>query len=464
MAISFGGLATGMDTAALVDALMSAERAPLTRMESDKIWLNNRLGAFREFDGKLNGFLDNIQNLGDRDQYFKRQITSSSEDFFTATATNEALDNTSYQIEVQSLAQVQKSYSNAFDGLGNDIGFSSKTDQVLGTGAFVITVDGTDHTIDITAENNSLEGLMEAINNNEDIGVSAAIINDGTDSPYRLTFTGQTVGSSFTVDSSGLTGGTESFNNFEVSQPATQAHIIVDGLDIYSDSNTISEAIPGVTLDLLKAESGTNSQISISQDTGAVTQNLNNFISGYNEVVSFVTSQSTLGETEGGILAGDSGLNAIKRHLQDMLTTLTDNNGTFKALSELGLETQKDGTISLNSETLNNAIDTDLDSLVSLLAGEEDGDDGLAAVFDEYLETLTNSTDGLLAGRSESITSNLSRIDDRIEQMEIRLAKREETLKSQFLAMEQMVSIMNAQSDYLTQQMSAMSNLWNYNK
>jgi len=460
MAISFGGLATGLDTSALIGALMGAERAPLNRMETDKIWLNNRLSAFTEFDGKLNGFLEKIKNLGDRDQYFKRQVSSDSSEFLTPTASNEALDNTSYQIEVESLAQVQKNFSNSVDGLGNDIGFSSKTDQILGTGTFVITIDGTDHTIDITDENNTLEGLMAAINE-ADIGVSAAIINDGTDSPYRLTLTGQNVGNAFTMDSSGLIGGTESFATFEESQPATQAHIIVDGLDIYSESNTISEAIPGVTLDLLKAEIGTSTTISISQDDSAVATNIKAFVEGYNEVISFITGQSTMGETEGGILAGDSGLNAIKRHLQDTLTTLTKNNGTFKALSELGLETQKDGTISLNSETLNKAIETDLDSIVSLLAGEEDGDGGLSSVFDNYLESLTNSTDGMLAGRKTSITSNISRIDDRITMAEIRLEKREKTLKAQFTAMEQMVSLMNAQSSFLTQQMSAISNMGN---
>ena len=463
MAISFGGLATGMDTSALIGALMGAERAPLTRMEADKVWLNNRLVAFQDFDGRLNGFLDKIKNLGDRDQYFKRSVSTDSTDFFNVTASNEALANTSYQIEVESLAQVQKNYSNSVDGLGNDIGFSSKTDQILGTGSFIVNIDGTDHSIDITAENNSLEGLMTAIND-ADIGVSAAIINDGTGSPYRLTLTGQNVGDAFTMDSSGLVGGTESFSNFEESQPATQAHIIVDGLDIYSESNTVSEAIPGVTLDLLKAETGTNTTISISQNNSAVAANIKEFIDGYNEVVSFVTGQSTMGETQGGILAGDSGLNAIKRHLQDTLTTLTNNSGSFKALSELGLETQKDGTISLNSETLDKAIESDLESVVSLLAGEEDGDGGLSTVFDNYLESLTNSTDGMLAGRKTSITSNIGRIDDRIEMAELRLGKREETLRAQFTAMEQMVSLMNAQSSFLTQQMTAISNMGNYRK
>jgi len=463
MTISFGGLASGMDTAGLIDALMAAERGPLNRLEADKVWLSSRLAAYTAFDVKLNTFQENIKVLDDRDQYYKQEVSSASDDFFTATASIEALENTSYQIEVESLAQVQKSYSNTVDGANNDIGFSSKSDLILGTGSFIITVDGEDKTIEITDENNSLEGLMKTINDG-DVGVSAAIINDGSDSPYRMTFTGQTVGSSFTIDTTGLTGGTESFQNFEVSQPSTQAHIIVDGLDIFSDSNTISEAIPGVTLDLLKAEIGTETQISINRNTEAVAKNVKDFIAGYNEVVSFVTSQSTIGDSDSGILSGDSGLSSVKRHLQDMLTTLTDNSGSFRTLSQLGLETQKDGTITLNSEILDKAIESDLDSIVSLLNGEENGSGGIAEDFNDYLGSLTDNISGLLAGREESITSNISRLDARIVQTEMRLAKRQETLSAQFNAMEQMVSVMNAQSDYLTQQMSAMADIWNYNK
>ena len=463
MAISFGGLATGMDTTALINSLMTAERAPVNRMEADKTWLNNRLSAFKSFDSKLNGFLSNIKNLGDREQYYKQTVTSSSDEFFTATATNDALADTGYQIEVESLAQVQKSYSNAVDGLNNDIGFSSKSDLILGTGSVVISIDGVDKTIDITSENNSLEGLMKAINDS-DIGVTASIINDGTSSPYRMTFTGENVASSVTIDTSGLTGGTESFQDFTVSQPSSQAHIIVDGLDIYSDSNTVKDAVPGVSLSLLKAEVGTTTQISTKRDTSAIAQNLSAFIAGYNEVVSFVTSQSTMGETEAGVLAGDSGLSTIKRSLQDKLTTMMDNSGSFKALSQLGFKTQKDGTVQADSSMLSDAIDTDLDSVVSLLSGDEDNPGGIAKVFNDYLEGLTNSSSGLLAGRKESITSNIGRIDTRIEQTELRLSKRETLLKAQFSAMEQMVSVMNSQSDYLTQQMSAISNLWNYNK
>lgn len=447
MAISFGGLATGLDTNSIVEQLMNAERAPLVRLEADKTWMNNRLAAFTELDTRLKSFLTSIDNLGSKEELQQQRITSDSSDFLTASISDEALLDTSYQVEVLSLAQVEKNYS--------DTGFNSKTDETFGAGTITINVDGTDHEIAIVSgENNSLEGMMKAIND-ADIGISAAIVNDGdATNPYRLTLTGDTVGQAISISDDTVNLGT-----FTESQAATQAHVKVDGLDVYSNSNTIEEAIPGVTLNLVKAELGETTKISIALDNSSIKGKISAFATGYNDVVSFITGQSTYGGTDGGVLGGDSGINAMKRHLQDWLTTQSSNTGSFSSMSQLGLETQKDGTIMVNDEVLSAAIDSDLDSVVSLLAGPN-GDDGLAKTFQDYLESQTSSTVGMLAGRETNITSGLSRIDDRIEQMEKRLEKREETMRSQFNAMELLVSSMNAQSDYMTQALSGLENLW----
>ncbi|MEN8189427.1 MAG: flagellar filament capping protein FliD [Thermodesulfobacteriota bacterium] len=455
MSITFGGLASGMDTASIVDSLIDLERAPITRLQTDKAWLSNRVAAFQEFDGRLQSFLQKAEQLGDLDQYLQKSSSSSSDDFFSTTVTSDALAGVNYGVEVKSLALVQKSHS--------DNGFSSKTDQIFNTGNLLLTVDGTVHTIEIGSEENTLVGVMQAINDAE-LGVTASVINDGSDTnPYRLTLTGENTATTFSVDGSALAG-TESFGNLTDYQTATAAEIVVDGITITSSSNTIEDAIPGVTLDLNKAEIGTITQVNITKDNSLISANISAFVAGYNEAISFITSQSTMGDTDGGILGGDSGLNHIKGQFQSMLTNYTDNDGPLKALSQLGLETQKNGLLSLNSSTLTEAIDENLDSLVSLLAGEEDGNGGVAASFEEYLKGLTNASTGILAGRKENINTNIERIDARIEQMEKRLVKREETLQKQFMAMEQLVSVMNSQSSFLTQQMTAISNLWNYKK
>ena len=117
----------------------------------------------------------------------------------------------------------------------------------------------------------------------------------------------------------------------------------------------------------------------------------------------------------------------------------------------------------MNEKTLNAAIDTNLDSVVSLLAGE-DGVEGVATRFKNYLFDLTSSATGMLQGRRESINSNLKRIDTKIDASQARLEQRQKTLEAQFSAMETLVSNLNAQSSYLTQQMTALTNMMSGSK
>lgn len=459
MTIQFGGLATGLDTSNIVEQLMTLEKKPITRLEADKTWLNNRMSAFTELDKKLNSFADSIKNLNYRDTLLQRSVKQSSEEYLSATVSREALPGTSYQVEVVSLAQVQKSIS-----LG---GVTSKTSMTFGTGNLALTVGGTSHSIAVSAENNSLEGIMKAIND-ADFGVSAAIINDGTGTPYRLALTGETVGKTFSLDSGGLTGGSDTLGNFNVGgstivnppvQAATQAHIRVDTVDIYSDSNVLSEAIPGVTLDLLKAETGKTTSLNINLDKSSIKSAIESFATGYNGVISFIMGQSVINGEGGGVLGGDSGINSIKRHLQSMLTQqFGGDSGAFATLSQLGFETQKDGTLTVNDKTLSAAVNTNLDSVVTLLAGDETND-GVATQFKDYLYSMTNTSTGMLQGRQDSINSNIKRIDSQITSIESRLEQRQKTLESQFSAMETLISGLNSQSSYLTQQMTILNNM-----
>ena len=458
MSIQFGGLATGLDTSSIIDQLMNIERQPLTRLEADKTWLNNRLKAFTELDTRLKSFADSIKDLNDRDTLLKRSTTLGSEEFFTASASRDAVPGASYEVEVVSLARVQKSVSN---------GVASSSEALFGTGTLSLSVGEETHTIDIGEGENSLAGIMAAINK-ADVGVRAAIINDGTvnpdgsSTPFRMVLTGETVAKEFSLDASGLTGGASLDLGTPVQQ-ATRAHVRVDNIDIYSDTNTLTEAIPGMTLDLRKAEAGTTTSLAVNVDKAAIKEAIEEFATGYNKVVSFITSQSVIDGEGGGVLGGDSGINAIKRRLQTMLTQPVENSGTLRALSQLGFETQKDGTLQVNEKTLGAAIDENLDSVVSLLAGE-DGVEGVATRFKNYLFEMTSSGSGLLQGRKESITNNLKRIDTKVDAVQARLEQRQKTLEAQFSAMETLISGLNAQSSYLSQQMTAITNMMSGSK
>lgn len=452
MTIQFGGLATGLDTSSIIDQLMNLERRPLTLMEKDKTWLNSRLKAFTELDTKLKNFADGIKDLGTATTLLQRSTRQGSDAFFTARVSSSAQAGASYQVEVVSLAQAQKSVSE---------GVASKNDALFGTGTLSLALDGTSHSLAINEDDNSLAGIMAAINR-ADLGVTASIINDGTAAPHRLVLTGNDVAKAFTLDASGLSGGTTLDLGTPVQQ-ATRAHIRLDTIDIYSDANTLTEAIPGVTVDLIKAEAGTTTNLNVTVDRASIKTTIEAFAKGYNEVVSFITSQSAMNGGKGGILGGDSGINTVKRRLQAMLTQPLANSGVFTALSQLGFETQKDGTLKVNEKTLSAAIDGNLDSVASLLAGET-GMSGVAGQFQDYLGTLTDRYSGLLKGRKDNIDSNLKRLDTRIVSMEMRLEKRQGMLEKQFGAMENLISGLNAQSSYLNQQMTMISNMMSGSK
>ena len=448
MSITFGGLATGLDTNTIVSELMALERRPLNTLQIDKAWFEKRQAAYASFDGKLNSFLSSIEKLGSSDDLKQKAISTSSDEFFSVTADADALAGASYQVEVVSLAQVQKNVSQ---------GYADKSAQSFGTGELTLSVGANDPvTITIDETNNSLEGIMQSIND-ADTGVNAAIINDGTASPYRLVLSGEDVATTFSMTSNLAGGDYDSFSLVET-QAASESHIRVDSIDIYSKSNTLNEAIPGLSLNLTQAEVGTTTNVVVSIDEAAIKSQIEKFVAGYNDVVGFIGSQAASDDSEAGILNGEANLNSVRRRLQGYLTTSIANTGVFSAFSQLGLETQRDGTLKIDDGTLTDAIQNNLESVEKLLVGE-DGSEGVAVKFQNYLEGITNSTDGIAAANKKSTEATLRGIEDRMEQIEFRLEKKEETLRKRFNAMEQLVSGMNSQSSFLSQQLDMISNM-----
>jgi len=456
MAINFTGLVSGLDTTALVEGIMAADRKPIERLQNDRAYQSTRLEAYGVFDQTLSDLLTEINTLNDTSNLAAKKSSLTGETLVSATTDSDAFEG-SYQIKSFSLAQVEKDVS---------AGYADKVAAEFGTGTLGITIgtpSPTVHNITIDATNNSLEGIMTAIND-ADIGVKAAIINDGTSSPYRLVISGNTSGApeevGFSVDTTGLSGGTYANPTFTETQKASQAHLQVDGIDLYSNSNAFDNAIPGVNLTAENADAGIGTAtLSVSKDQDSVTANIQSFVTKYNNVMTFVTSQSAFDGKPAGLLAGDAGINSVKRRLQNILTTRMSTSGSFKSLSELGLETQKDGTLLLDSTKLTAALNKDTAGVSELLAGNGTTT-GIANEFKGFLTGMTDTFNGFLAGRKTSINSNVERMDQRILQMQTRLDKREQTLLAKFSAMEELVSGLNAQGDYLTQQIDMMKNLW----
>jgi len=438
--VTFGGLASGLDTDSIISALMDVEKAPLTRLENDKSYLTSRLSAFSTFDTKLKALQTAFENINSTSEFRSYSATASSEDYFSIQ-TNSTAKPGSFNIEVVNLAQVQKTAGTGYASTSTSL-FSAGTIDINGT---AITVDAGD----------TLATLVDKINtaNTGDAatGVSASLINDGTTNGYRIMLTGQDAATTFTASASGVAADGLDLT-FTTTQTAQQATVIVDGLTIVSNNNVLKNAIPGVELSLLKTNATDEStQLDVAVDNEGIKTKLNTFVSAYNDIINFIADQ------EGTSWANDSGMQSVKRRLQSMLVQGVSGSGSFHSLAEIGISTSKDdGTISLNSSKIDELISDDFQSLENLFLGEN-GSDGINDIFLNYLDGLTDSTNGLYASKKKSTDSSIKGIERNIDSMNLRLEKREASLRSQFEALELLMSSMNATSDYLTQQISSMN-------
>lgn len=476
--ISFGGLATGLPTEDLVDSLMAIERRPIDRLEADKEYETQRLKAYGQFNSRLDDLRSAVGNLNFTSGVQTTTARMSSEEAVTATSNGAA--PASYDIAVAQLAQVQKTVTD---------GFNSNTESIFGTGSFAIN----DLAIEVNSTNNSLEGLMNSINSvSEETGVFASIINDGSESEnYHLVLTGKDASTSFS-----LTYAFEDENNTPITfsanhvRTAQQAVAYVDGIEVVSNTNTLSGVIAGVTINLnneseiITPATGGNPAVyatdtlNIEADTKALKEKLATFVSSYNEIMDWIASgYQTVAEAEaaaktadsenGGeeslsdYLRGDATINSIKRSLQGVLSDAVGNSGSLQILSEIGISTQSDGTLLLNDGELDTVLESKFNDVVKLLAGENSVD-GVMKKFNSFLVGATSTTNGMYAEKRDRYEAAVKRLDTQITQKEPMIDKIEERIRAQFNAMELLVSNLNATSDYLTQQMDVLTNLNNY--
>lgn len=247
-------------------------------------------------------------------------------------------------------------------------------------------------------------------------------------------------------------------------QAGTPASFSVDGIAISKTSNTVTDVIPGITLNLLK-EGGTTT-VNVENDDAAVTTKINNFVKGFNDAITLLNKQSNYDATTktAGVLSGDSTVRMVKSQLQSIVTTpIADASGAYSMLSEIGITTNRaDGTLKVDSTKLADALKNDFESVVELFSknggvADLDADQyGVAEKFNNLLEKLTHSyegpssdSNGIISSRIQGLKKTMSGIDTQIENMEVRLTRKEEALKKQFTAMETLVSSLTTQGNAL---------------
>ena len=375
MAISATGLGSGLDIGGLVKQLVDAERkGPDLQLTRETAKVNTKLSAMGSVKGAIAGLESSLSGLNVLSSYGKRSVTSSNTSAVSATVANSAIPN-SYSMEVSALAKAHALAGPAFaDSDTTAIGTGTltfrwgTTDYNAGTdtyNSFTLNPDSKITTLTIDSSNNTLEGIMNAIND-ADFGVTASIVNDG--SGYRLLMTSDKTGVKNSLEVSVAdgdgnhtdTGASAGLSNFAFNASATNmsqtnaaanAVFKVNGLTVQSQDNTTSTAISGVTL-TLKEVTTSPLTLKVETDTSAAVNAFNAFIAGYNQfrsTVNTLTNYNAATKTAGTLL-GDFTVRSIVTQVEGILRgDVSGISGEYTNMADLGLKTNSNGTYVLDS-------------------------------------------------------------------------------------------------------------------
>jgi flagellar hook-associated protein 2 len=443
MTISALGIGSGLDASSIVESLMEIEQVPLVNLQVKEATYLADLSAVGQLSSALASFEDVVASLTSASDFDIYTATSADTATFTASADSTAAEG-SYDIQVVSLAQAQKLGSASFS--------DSDTTTVGDSGDVVeITVGDDSFTVEIGAM--TLEEIADAINSASDnVGVTASIIQEDSDT-YYLTLTSDETGTDYEItlafeDSVGSSI-TDPLTMAET-QGALDAEILVD--DTYTitrSSNTIDDAFEGVTLNLLDT-SDSNVSLDVSLNESSISGLVEDFVDGYNDLLSTITS------LDEGQLEGDSILRTVVSQIRSVLNSAASGlNGDYSYLYDVGIEFEDDGTMSLDSSALSEAVASNLESLTELFTDE---DQGVAVRLDSLLEAMLDD-DGLIEAEEDGINAKIESVQEAEERLEDRLELIEARYVAQYSALDTLISSMTTTSEYLDQQLTILSNL-----
>lgn len=355
----------------LAEAEVASPRAILERKTEN---VNTELSALRYLETNLNAFQTYVTDLSSPDLFREISVNSSDDSVVTATAESGAATG-SYQIESKQLAQT--------NSLIFAQTYASSQTLISDTGTFEFTVNGQTTSIALDANVGTLEGLESYINSG-DYGVSAAIVNDGTG--YRFMMTSKTSGAAGEItfgtgNQAGFPNGSDPAS-YEVTSDAQDALMEINGLPVYSNTNTFDNVIDGVSFQLNSASPGVINTLEVNRSTDKVEETIRSFVDVYNqlgtiidELGSYDASDLTEEELSSaeyeyyGDLAGNSVLRTVKEQIKTAMSgTIDALDSGFNALAFAGVSFDREGVLQINESTFSAALNNNLDSVASLFS------------------------------------------------------------------------------------------------
>jgi flagellar hook-associated protein 2 len=470
--ISSAGIGSGLDVNSIVTQLMAVEKQPLTALQTDAATMQTKLSAFGQMQSLVSSLQDAARTLYDPTTFTQTTTASSDSLGVNATTTSSAVPGI-YSVSVSALSATQSLVSSGapFSDANAIVGTGSLTISLgtwnAGQTAFTPKTGSSDITIPIGASENTLAGIRDKINA-ANAGVTATVVVDASGARLALqsTTTGAANGFRVTVadddgnnaDASGLSrlafDPANGAGQMTLAQSAANAQATVNGIAVTSTTNTLDGVIPGITFNLGKV-SAQPVTVSVSPNTDGIKSQVTAFVTAYNQLNSFLAQATKYDPStqQAALLQGDGTTTTIQNQLHNLVGTMSGASGTFKTLSSLGIELQKDGSLNLNDTKFSNAL-ANLPELAKALDNVDlttTSNNGIGKRFATWTTGLLASN-GALTGKSQSIQDQITRNQKDQDALNDRLDSTEARLRAQYTALDTTMSQANALAKYVTQQ------------
>lgn len=449
MAISSPGLGSGLDVDSIVTSLMALEERPLTLLNQKEAKVQANISAMGSLKSALSSLQSSLTALGKEDTFRSTATQSSDSAVFTASSSTTAT-TANYAVTVNRLAQAHKVGSSAFADTATFGGGAGD--------AITLTLDSKSFTLDLSTAQ-TLSQIQSTINTELNAtGVTAGLIT-GDSGQQTLTLTASDTGYDNRVQLS--YGGAINASTFNFSmlnrdsdnvllaaEAELDSSVTIDGVSVTRSSNSITDAVAGLTLNL-KTEGSAN--VTISSDSSSATSAVNSFVTSLNDVLSQVKSISSSG------VGNSSVMRSIEFQISAIINAGQTGLGSYAYLSQLGVTTKEGGGMTFDSTQLTAALTDDIEGVINYFS---DSSKGFGVRMEGMLDSFLQSggvIDSIVNGAKSEVTT-IARNRDLMEQ---RLVSTEARLRSQFESLDTLMSSMQTTSSYLTSQLESIANLTN---
>jgi len=455
------GNGSGIDILKLARDLTDAEQLPQqNRIETAQGKTEAAISSYAILKYNVELLKEQFNGLNDAQELATPVATSNNTSAVTVSGTLGSALSGSHEIAVTQLAAAQRNKSSEF----------SASSQSLNSGSgFDISVasNGKTHTISIGAGLDTPSGIAAAINASG-TGFTATLVDTDTDGDnYRLVIQGPSgEDNGFTVSSTPNLGFHASGNQLTT---AANARFTVDGIAIERASNTVSDAITGITLNLNAVASGISLQV--VSDTSTLKTKLQDLVSVYNDMQIALTELGDPDSDEeevGGALSNDlSLLRTVRDTMYDAISAVSSTpSGGVNSLTDLGIELTRTGTLSFNESTYDTVALNKFSDIVTMLSAGTNNqsafssdNQGLAFDAKVKLDTLMDAYDGIFVMRESSAADKLTDYEDRLAKIEMRMEMVYQSYVRQFSSMETLINTLNGTREYVKGQLESIANI-----